>query len=285
MKLKSTPEQATHDLTGGDQADWLGYRLGRGEGELKISLTEKAWTSLAGQLELCHEKDNSPQRAAEAVLGWVNQMGPCLSQTDVNVAYARVGALAQSLAFDELPSPGSFVNAGSRPTRGGRAAAKPGGTSQWSMRRLLESRAPAAPGPEPMPGGWFSATLLPDRPMDVGAWFCTLKAPTSVALLAKRAKPHGSVVRPGGTGLRAGGAPPGESPVTRNGMASAPARAAAAAGALPNATWPTPRPLVSSPRALTGSTAGVGRASQAPYPRRQRRAGRRTAGGTRTCGA
>jgi hypothetical protein len=82
----------------------LGYRLCRGEGGLKVSLTERSWKRLSEKLELCHEKDCSSVRAVETVLGWVGQMGPCLPATDVDGAYARVVSLAKDLAFDELPT-------------------------------------------------------------------------------------------------------------------------------------------------------------------------------------
>jgi retron-type reverse transcriptase len=103
MRLKGTPEQAVVDLQGGAEIVWLGYRLRKGEGGLKVSLTERSWKRLSERLELCHEKDCSSIRAAETILGWVSQMGPCLPTTDVDQAYARVVSLARDLAFDEIP--------------------------------------------------------------------------------------------------------------------------------------------------------------------------------------
>ena len=104
MRLKGTPGQAVHDLQGGAEIVWLGYRLRKGEGGLEVSLTAKAWRRLSERLELCHEKDCSSLRAVEAILGWTEAMGPCLPTTDVDGAYARVVSLARDLAFDELPS-------------------------------------------------------------------------------------------------------------------------------------------------------------------------------------
>jgi RNA-directed DNA polymerase len=103
MRLKGTPEKAVHDLQGGAEAVWLGYRLRRAEGGLEVLLTEKAWKRLEEKLELAHTKDCSSLRAVETVLGWVGQMGPCLPTTDVDKAYARVVSLALDLGFDELP--------------------------------------------------------------------------------------------------------------------------------------------------------------------------------------
>jgi retron-type reverse transcriptase len=104
MKLKGTPEQAIQDLQSGCRAEWLGYQLGRDEESMKVSLTEKAWKSLSMKLELCHEKDGSPLRAAETILGWISQMGPCFLNTDITQAYASIGNLATNLAFEEIPS-------------------------------------------------------------------------------------------------------------------------------------------------------------------------------------
>jgi hypothetical protein len=104
MRLKSTPEQAVHDLKSGEHADWLGFRLSEEGGRLKVSLTEKAWASLAEQLELAHERDSSPLRAIDSITGWVGAMGPCYSTTHLPTAYARIGSLANALAFDEIPT-------------------------------------------------------------------------------------------------------------------------------------------------------------------------------------
>jgi RNA-directed DNA polymerase len=103
MRLKGTPEQAAHDLKGGAEAIWLGYRLCRTKGGLEVSLTERSWKRLEEKLELAHTKDFSSLRAVQTILGWVGQMGPCLPTTDVDGAYARVVSLAKHLGFDELP--------------------------------------------------------------------------------------------------------------------------------------------------------------------------------------
>ncbi len=77
MTLKSNPEKAVHDLRSGASAEWLGYRLYKEQNELKASLTEKAWSSLKEKLELNHTKAGSSLRAAESIVGWVSQLGPC----------------------------------------------------------------------------------------------------------------------------------------------------------------------------------------------------------------
>jgi hypothetical protein len=104
MRLKGTAEQTIHNLGSGDPAIWLGYRLLRDGDGLKANLTEEAWQSLSQSLELCHTKHGSPLRAREIILGWISQLGPCYLSTDLNQAYARISELANTLAFDEIPS-------------------------------------------------------------------------------------------------------------------------------------------------------------------------------------
>src|SRR5205085_895043 len=93
-----------YNLRDGAAADWLGYRLLAGMDELKVEVTEKAWWSLKQKLELGHTEDNSPIVANQTLVGWIGAMGPCFVHTDVSQAYARIGAMARDLAFDELPS-------------------------------------------------------------------------------------------------------------------------------------------------------------------------------------
>jgi hypothetical protein len=104
MMLKGTPEQAIHDLRDSGYADWLGYRLSKGKNGLVVNMTESAWTSLAEKLEQDHEKDCSPLRAYQTIMGWVSQLGPCFNSTDLIQTYARIVTLADNQAFDEIPS-------------------------------------------------------------------------------------------------------------------------------------------------------------------------------------
>jgi hypothetical protein len=106
MMLKGNPEQAIHDLRDGGYADWLGYRLSRGKNGLVVNMTESAWVSLAEKLEQNHEKDCSPLRANQTIMGWVNQLGPGFKSTDLTPTYARIVTLAHNQAFDEIPSMG-----------------------------------------------------------------------------------------------------------------------------------------------------------------------------------
>jgi len=104
MTLKGMQGQSTRDLTNGTSADWLGYRVLRGENGLMVQLTEEAWQSLAENLEAAQGETDSPLRAQAIITGWISQMGPCYQQTDMQQAYARIIDLARRQAFDEIPS-------------------------------------------------------------------------------------------------------------------------------------------------------------------------------------
>jgi hypothetical protein len=105
MTLKGTPSSAVRDLSGGDDADWLGYRVSRREAGLGVSIAEKSWDQLRTHLELAHTEPHSPLRAIEVIRGWADQMGPAYGWArGRDAAYARVHTTANQLAFDEVPT-------------------------------------------------------------------------------------------------------------------------------------------------------------------------------------
>jgi hypothetical protein len=105
MTLKGTPSSAARDLSDGDDADWLGYRVSRREAGLGVSIAEKSWDQLRTHLELAHTEPNSPLRAIEVIRGWADQMGPAYGWArDRNAVYARVQTTAGQMAFDEVPT-------------------------------------------------------------------------------------------------------------------------------------------------------------------------------------
>jgi hypothetical protein len=84
MQLKGTAVKTVHDLGEGAVAEWLGFELSKGESGLRVSITEGAWKSLAERLELAQTEDGSPLRAIETINGWISQMGPWFSQTNIS---------------------------------------------------------------------------------------------------------------------------------------------------------------------------------------------------------
>jgi ribonuclease HI/retron-type reverse transcriptase len=104
MLLKGTPEKAIVDLNCGRHVNWLGYRITKDGSRIVAHIRSRAWNNLSGKLALAHHKPQSPLRAYQTVLGWVDQQGPSYSQAEAPRAYARVISLAHQQAFDELPS-------------------------------------------------------------------------------------------------------------------------------------------------------------------------------------
>jgi hypothetical protein len=111
MPLKAQKQPTTRNLTLGDHADWLGYRVTRGEGGVQTRLTEEeVWLGrLERKLTLAHEKADAPSRAIDIVVGWVQQQGPCYPHTDARQTYARVIHLAHTLGFEEIPLEQQFL--------------------------------------------------------------------------------------------------------------------------------------------------------------------------------
>jgi retron-type reverse transcriptase len=109
MPLKGSPSSAVRDLSGGDQADWLGFRLARGEGGLEVRPAARSWRQLTDHLAVAHTRPNLPLLVVEVIVRWAEQLGPCYPWTDPWEAYARVAAIARELAFEEIPPREEFL--------------------------------------------------------------------------------------------------------------------------------------------------------------------------------
>jgi ribonuclease HI len=110
MPLKGSSLTAIRNLDRGQAAHWLGFELRKKDGELRASMTEKAWNRLEDCITSSQGKPDAALRANEAIIGWVSQMGPCFPQTDIPAAHAKVSSLALNQAFDEIPSQGEIRN-------------------------------------------------------------------------------------------------------------------------------------------------------------------------------
>ena len=104
MPLKGSPSLAIRDLITGEHATWLGFDITLGKDGLEMRLTDRSWNSLRQQLDLTHIGPDSPLRAVMVITGWVDQLGPCYPWMDRQTVYARLGSIAQEMAFDEVPT-------------------------------------------------------------------------------------------------------------------------------------------------------------------------------------
>lgn len=105
LRFKGTAKETVHDLDGGDDACWLGFRIRRASRGLRIELTEKAWRKLDSQLGLAHTKHDAPLRADRTLRAWLDQRGPCYRPSDSPKVCQRMIAMARAYAFEEVPSP------------------------------------------------------------------------------------------------------------------------------------------------------------------------------------
>jgi hypothetical protein len=104
MPLKGTLTQAVHDLAGGQDVDWLGYRVIRRNDVLRAAAGERAWINLEERLEEAHYSPEPSLCARAAVQGWVEYLGPCYSRESSPQDCARIRAVAFSLSHEEIQS-------------------------------------------------------------------------------------------------------------------------------------------------------------------------------------
>jgi hypothetical protein len=102
-----TPLKPGSDIVRVDRGDalaWLGFKIQFQNGIASVQIAEKAWRRLERQLEMCHEHDAAPVRAASVVQGWIQYIAPCFEDEDPRAVIQQVRRTAGDLAFEELPS-------------------------------------------------------------------------------------------------------------------------------------------------------------------------------------
>ena len=102
MPLKGSEATAIQDLSRGQCADWLGYRLNYEASDLVCRIADRAWNALSAHLENAHSKPCSPLVANQVIAGWTDQLGPCFRYEHVDAVISRVRSIGADLAFDEI---------------------------------------------------------------------------------------------------------------------------------------------------------------------------------------
>lgn len=102
MPLKASDE-AIRDLNNNDKADWLGFRITKGDDGLEVRISAAAWSALETGLKLAHKKPAAPLRATQIVGGWIDQLGPCFRHEDKDQVLFRISDVASRMSFRELP--------------------------------------------------------------------------------------------------------------------------------------------------------------------------------------
>jgi len=108
--LKLNPKKSSvHNLQYEEDAtDWLGYSISWGKEGPVVRTAEPAWNALVEKLEEAHYKTGSPLRATQTLYGWLDQLGPCYANEDVERVCQRAVLIAENLAFDEVPELDEF---------------------------------------------------------------------------------------------------------------------------------------------------------------------------------
>lgn len=119
LKLKATPAAAIRDLSQGEPADWLGYRISYGPLGLEARLPPDRNTgepcgrwlaSMREHLLLAHEKPDSSLRACRVIEAMVDHAGPCFPFTDKRELYGRACSLSEEIGFSEVPCFDEFLD-------------------------------------------------------------------------------------------------------------------------------------------------------------------------------
>jgi hypothetical protein len=113
MPVKEDAKRARFDLTSGDRPTWLGFSVRLHQGRLAFQLPEEPsqanWEhQLRDALAECHLHPGAPQRARQAVAGFLHYLGPAYAHSDRRSVYRRIVQAAAELDFTELPP---FVDA------------------------------------------------------------------------------------------------------------------------------------------------------------------------------
>lgn len=87
------------DLSAGDSAQLLGYRVYRDDDEVRFRIGDTAWDNLRQSLSDAHAEVDPPETALKAVLGWVEYLGPAYEYGDVS----QVSDTAAEYGFREIP--------------------------------------------------------------------------------------------------------------------------------------------------------------------------------------
>ena len=99
-------ERKTHttDLQGGNSADWLGFALSGENGTVRVNLTQDFYTRAERMIRNALSEPDGVLRAAEAIRGLLDQLGPCYPGTDHDYVYRHLASLAARAGFHEFPA-------------------------------------------------------------------------------------------------------------------------------------------------------------------------------------
>src|SRR5262249_588608 len=99
--------EAIRDLTKGCPADYLGFKVRKAKGKMRLSygLSSKAWDGLSESFQLAQDTDEPTCRSILALTGWIGARGPCYRSLDHGHANKRIKTLARKAGFAQPPPP------------------------------------------------------------------------------------------------------------------------------------------------------------------------------------
>jgi retron-type reverse transcriptase len=103
LRLKEKEADAVKWLSRSEPVKWMGFGIRLAGDDLRYTVTDHAWASLAERFDEAQAKANSPMAAAASLFGWLADKAPCFPTVDINRAYDRIRTLGAERGFDELP--------------------------------------------------------------------------------------------------------------------------------------------------------------------------------------
>lgn len=88
--LKGGDESGVHDVRSGEGVDWLGFRIQMVDGDLTVTIGQRAWWNLRDQLTACSKSIDVAVHQQATILGWIDQAGPAYRHEPHEVFSARL---------------------------------------------------------------------------------------------------------------------------------------------------------------------------------------------------
>ena len=107
LKIKESQDEAVYDLSKGDVAEWLGFRIRLKHGQLRASIADSSWCKLETELEKAivektgfNQLESSKDPVLDLVVGWISQKAQVIQPGEIPGVVNRVHNLGVELGLD-----------------------------------------------------------------------------------------------------------------------------------------------------------------------------------------